>query len=172
MCSQYLPLKQYLRDARNFLRKYCNIRSKDSDAIAYVAYYGMMADKRYDPEKSADRDAYRNLNYKFAVKNIKSEYVKYKDCLIKSLDFELSENTNLYNFLEAKSSDVKSIIDREYIDYLLNNSSLSDRDQEMIRMYFFDNATMSEIATKYNISKNRVSVIINKSLDKIKEANE
>lgn len=162
-------MNEYLKGAKKCVRKHFRLKSKDDEVISYVAYHGMLADKKFDPEKSQNRDAFRNSNYLFAVKRLKYNYIKYKDLLIKSLDAELKENTSLYNFLENKSNDIKQIEDKEYLSYLINNSELSVRDKEIIYLYFFENSTMKEIAEKYLISTARVSVIINNVLDRIRK---
>lgn len=47
---------------------------------------------------------------------------------------------------------------------------LTDRQQEMIVMYYFDDITMQEIADEFGVTKQNVSRIIKRGLKRIKNS--
>ena len=73
---QYLKLNDYLREARGILGKRLPFLRDDEDSISYIAYHGMMADKRFDAKISDNRKKYRYYNYLFAVKKLVGSWKK------------------------------------------------------------------------------------------------
>lgn len=70
---------------------------------------------------------------------------------------------------ESSLSFVNHIIDRSYLEYLINRSSLKGVEKDMLRKYFIEDRNMTEIAYMYQVSLTLVSNRINKSLRKLRD---
>ena len=70
--------------------------------------------------------------------------------------------------IEDKSIDVESfVINKLDIGNLLNK--LSARNKEIVKLYFFNKVKQKELAQEFNISRNRISEIINESKNILKK---
>ena len=80
----------------------------------------------------------------------------------------LDNNTSLDSIVNVMSSDnsFEQIEKKEVIDIALK--SLDERRQKMIKMRFYDDMTYTEISKVFNITSDRVRVIISISLFRLK----
>ena len=191
MNRDYDSLDIYINLAKKTIVKFCprfyNGLSaemlKNNDAVSDVATAIMYADWRFDPERKGKEGgqktlySYRNQCAIWAIKTyVTNKYKKQKNDI--SLDFDDKESkTAMYsNIKDNKALDPLDIlIDKENqddlsktIDMLLNNSSLSDKQKEQIRMYYLENHTLSEIGKKFGVSREAVRQNIKRALEIIR----
>ena len=190
MQVQYDSLDTYLNLAKKtiskFGPKFYNGLSvemlKNSEAVSDVATAIMYADWRFDPERTGKNGqkktlySYRNQCAIWAIKSyVTNKYKKRKDM---SLDFEIEpESQKLNTTLKDKTamSPLDELIEKEYtenlsknIEYLLNNTCLSEKQKQQIKMYYFDNETLSSIGKKFGVSREAVRQNIKRAIELIR----
>jgi RNA polymerase sigma factor (sigma-70 family) len=191
MQTQYANLDTYLNLAKKTISKfghkfYNGLSSEmlcNNDAVSDVATAIMYADWRFDPSRTGKSGqkktlySYRNQCAIWAIKTyISNKYKKKKDM---SLDFE--SDTDGAATLNSTIPDDRALspldilIEKENklnisqsIEDLLNNSLLSDKQKTQIKMYYFDNQTLSAIGKKFGISREAVRQNIKRAIDIIK----
>lgn len=70
---------------------------------------------------------------------------------------------------ESSLSFVNHIIDRSYLEYLINKSYLKGVEKDTLRKYFIEDRNMTEIACMYQVSLTVVRNRIDKSLRKLRD---
>ena len=155
---------------------------KNEEAISDVATALMYADWRFDDKrtgKSGEKKtlySYRNQCAIWAIKTyVTNKYKKKKNY---SMDYQNGDNDQT---MSAMMPDPKQkcpldiLIDEENtqmlsdgIDYLLSNNLLSIKQKQQIRMYYFEDATLSAIGKKFGVSREAVRQNIKRGLDIIK----
>jgi RNA polymerase sigma factor (sigma-70 family) len=188
-------LSSYIVLARKTISKFSNSicsgistkMLKDEDAIASIANAIMMADWRWDSEYESKtgtkktRYSYRNQCAIWAIQTyISKNFAKPKKInKVYSLDevVESDGSYNNYSFVEdskTQSPDNILIAQEEYanlndtIQALLNLESLSDRQKDYIKLYYFENYTFEKIGQKYNITREAVRQGLNKAIETIR----
>lgn len=164
---QYLKLNDYLREARGILGKRLPFLRDDEDSVSYVAYHGMMADKRFDVKKSDDRKKYRYCNYLFAVKKLVGNWKKNK-----KFHEECIEN-NLYDLatdnLSISQNPETIFLKKETINDIFNRTDiLSERDLRILKEYMINGANLGEIGEMENISNQRVYFLLNRTINRLR----
>lgn len=154
---------------------------KNEEAISDVATALMYADWRFDANregKSGQKKtlySYRNQCAIWAIKTyITNKYKKRKDY---SMDFD-NDSDQTMNALIADNKQkqpIDIILENEQsielsksMEALLDNDVLSSKQKQQIRMYYFDNATLSTIGKKFGVSREAVRQNIKRGLDLIK----
>jgi RNA polymerase sigma factor (sigma-70 family) len=154
---------------------------KNEEAISDVATALMYADWRFDENrqgKSGQKKtlySYRNQCAIWAIKTyITSKYKKRKDY---SMDFD-NDNDQTMNTLIAdirQKQPVDILLENEQteelsksIETLLDNNILSSKQKQQIRMYYFEDATLSTIGKKFGVSREAIRQNIKRGLDLIK----
>lgn len=191
MQKQFDSLDTYICLAKKIISKfgpkfYNGLSSemlKNPDAVSEVATAIMYADWRFDPDRKGKSGqqktiySYRNQCALWAIKTyITSKYKKRKDI---SLDFDNdSESTKMSNtIIDHKNPCPLSIlIDKEEkdnirsdIEQILNSNLLSDKQKEQIKMYYFEDKTLSAIGKKFGVSREAVRQNIKRAIELIKE---
>jgi RNA polymerase sigma factor (sigma-70 family) len=154
---------------------------KNEEAISDVATSLMYADWRYDSDRSGKTGlkktlySYRNQCAIWAIKTyITTRYKKKKNF---SLDYNNDNDQTLSEMLEDTSAEspLDFLIEKERlanleqtIKDLLDNDSLSVKQKTQIRMYYFEDKTLSEIGKEFGISREAVRQNIKRGLDLIK----
>jgi len=154
---------------------------KNEEAISDVATAIMYADWRFDPNrvgKSGQQKtlySYRNQCAIWAIQTyITNKYKKRKHYSIdnnSSEDINYSNNivdTKCHNPLTQLINVEEESILSDSIDQLLNSSMLSEKQQQQIRMYYFDGKTLSEIGKQFGVSREAVRQNIKRGLDIIR----
>jgi RNA polymerase sigma factor (sigma-70 family) len=192
---QFEPLSFYVTLAQKTISKFANAFAgniskemlKSEDAISSVANAIMMADWRWDKNRTGEtgqqktKYSYRNQCAIWAIKSYigrkKNKKHSKKDLYLtdKSSDEEIS----LLDFISSDVSDpLDSIIDDEnqaniknYLDTILSPDSniLTERQSEYIKLYFFENHTFAEIGDRFNITREAVRQGIKKAIQKIRK---
>jgi RNA polymerase sigma factor (sigma-70 family) len=191
MNKQFDSLDTYISLAKKTISKfgpkfYNGLSSemlKNPDAISDVATAIMYADWRYDPERKGESGqqktiySYRNQCALWAIKTyVTAKYKKRKDI---SLDFDNDQESSSLNstIVDHKNpSPVSLLIEKEEsenlkdnIQNLLDTEILSDKQRQQIRMYYFDNETLSSIGKKFGVSREAVRQNIKRGLDLIRQ---
>jgi RNA polymerase sigma factor (sigma-70 family) len=154
---------------------------KNEEAISDVATALMYADWRFDENregKSGQKKtlySYRNQCAIWAMKTyVTNKYKKRKDY---SMDYD-NENDQSMNSMIAdhkQKCPLDTIIDEERaellsdaINCLLDNSMLSAKQKQQIRMYYFEDATLSAIGQKFGVSREAIRQNIKRGLELIR----
>lgn len=154
---------------------------KNEEAISDVATALMYADWRFDENregKSGQKKtlySYRNQCAIWAIKTyVTNKYKKRKDY---SMDYD-NDNDQSMNSMIAdpkQISPLDTIIDEEKaellsdaIDCLLDNDMLSTKQKQQIRMYYFEDATLSAIGQKFGVSREAIRQNIKRGLELIR----
>jgi RNA polymerase sigma factor (sigma-70 family) len=186
-------LKTYLLLAKKTISKfgskfYSGLSAKmlkDEDAIASIANAMMMADWRWDENRlglngaKKTRYSYRNQCALWAMKTyVSKDHKPTKKNKVYSLDYTVDNNdTQLYSLSEDKKSmqPEEILINQEQtenlsktINDLLTLKSLSDRQKDYIKLYYFESYTFDQIGKKYGITREAVRQGLNKALTLIK----
>lgn len=159
---------------------------KNEEAISDVATAIMYADWRFDESRvgktglKKTKYSYRNQCALWAIKTYVTS--KYKSKKHFSLDQSLGEfsDENGYNYMiKDCPSPVDLIIEdeekhnlSETVDILLNSNLLSDKQKQQIKMYYFDNYTLSKIGKHFGVSREAVRQNIKRGLDLIRSCDE
>lgn len=158
---------------------------KDEDAISGIANAIMMADWRWDDNRiglngaKKTKYSYRNQCALWAIKTyVSKEHKHSKKKKAYSLDY-MSEDSD--TGLHSLSADTKCeqpddiLIKNEesqnlssLINQLLSLDSLSDKQKDYIKLYYFESYTFEEIGNKYGITREAVRQGLNKALDTIR----
>lgn len=153
----------------------------DNDAVSDVATAIMYADWRFDPNRkgkggqSKTLYSYRNQCAIWSIKTYITNRYKKKDNL--SIDFDNAINS-ISSIIENKKdiSPIDTMIMEESnhniitnINKLLQNNALTTKQREQIKLYYFNNMTLSEIGKKFDISREAVRQNIKRGLSIIRE---
>ena len=153
---------------------------KDEDAIASIANAIMMADWRWDENRTGLNGAkktkysYRNQCALWAMQTYVSKEHKHTNKnKVYSLDYS-DDDTDLHGLspdLDTNKPDTIVMQQEEkdnlssLIQQLLSLNSLSDRQKDYIRLYYFESNTFEQIGQKYGITREAVRQGLNKALD-------
>lgn len=191
---QYDSLSSYISLAKKTIAKFSpqfyNSLSKEmlsnEEAISDVATALMYADWRFDPNRKGQNGlnktlySYRNQCAIWAIKTYVTKKYKNQNKGEYSLDqhlFSDKDNVNRYDLISNNlaKDPLSIIINKESkqeisknIKLLLDNSQISDRQKQQIRMYYFENQTLSKIGKHFNISREAVRQSINRALKILK----
>lgn len=154
---------------------------KSEDAIANIANCIMMADWRWDKDRTGStgqqktKYSYRNQCAIWAIKSYISRKYNKK---LKSVDIRSTEDDlSILDIMPSSiSNPVDILIDQEekesvsdYIKIILSdkNTILSDKQKLYLKMYYIDNMTFAEIGKRLNITREAVRQGIKKSIEKM-----
>jgi RNA polymerase sigma factor (sigma-70 family) len=191
MQKQYDSLDAYISLAKKTISKfgpkfYNGLSAemlRSTDAVSDVATAIMYADWRFDPDRPGKGGqkktlySYRNQCAIWAIKTYVSN--KYKKKKNMSLDFDNDDNLSSLNSTikdERLRSPVDILIDKESsenlhssIELLLNNQLLSDKQREQIKLYYFENQTLSAIGKKFGVSREAIRQNLKRAIELIKK---
>ena len=158
---------------------------KDEDAISSVANAMMMADWRWDDTRlglngaKKTKYSYRNQCALWAIKTyVSKEHKHSKKTKAYSLDYMSDDNDSGFHSLSAdtkcqqpddiaiKTEESKNLT--SLIEQLLSLNSLSEKQKDYIKLYYFDSYTFDQIGKKYGITREAVRQGLNKALDIIR----
>lgn len=189
MEKQFDSLDSYISLAKKtiskFAPKFYNGLSvemlKNEEAISDVATALMYADWRFDSNREGKTGlkktiySYRNQCAIWAIKTYVTNKYKKKQNL--SLDHDNDSDQTLNSLIEDKrnKSPIDNLIEKEYlenldstINQLFNNSILTDKQKKQIKMYYFEDKTLSQIGKEFGVSREAVRQNIKRGLDLIK----
>lgn len=183
--STYIALAK--KTISKFAPKFYNGLSKEmlsnEEAVSDVATAIMYADWRFDPERSGKTGlkktlySYRNQCAIWAIKTyVTNKYKKPKNISLNSIGVAESES-ELHNAIPDKNvrQPIDIMIEQESetmlsdsIRSLLEYPVLNDKQKEQIKLYYFENKTLTEIGKLYGVSREAVRQNIKRSLDIIR----
>ncbi|NBW12994.1 MAG: sigma-70 family RNA polymerase sigma factor [Caulobacteraceae bacterium] len=192
MQKQFDSLDSYLGLAKKTISKfapkfYNGLASemlRNNDAISDVATAIMYADWRFNPDrvgKSGQKKtlySYRNQCALWAIKTYVTNKYKKKTNNI-SLDYETDNDIKILN-LSLKDhkaiNPLDTLIEKENkenlteaIQQLFDNSLLSEKQKEQIRLYYFENETLSSIGKKFGVSREAIRQNLKRAIENIKQ---
>ena len=190
MQKQYEDLGTYLKLAKKTISKFGSQfynglsmeMLQNSDAVSDVATAIMYADWRFDSSRkgkgglSKTLYSYRNQCAIWSIKTYITNKYKKKDHM--SLDFETSRHSDLNSIVENKKdiNPIEAIISKESrenlsrtINILLEHHLLTDKQKEQIKLYYFQDKTLSYIGKEFGVSREAVRQNIKRGLEIIRE---
>jgi len=190
MEKQFDSLSSYISLAKKtiskFAPKFYNGLAADmlsnEDAISEIATALMQADWKFDSERvgptglKKTKYSYRNQCVIWAIKTYVTQ--KYKKKPKSSLDFEIGDKDTLSQTIadEKLPNPLDILIKKESEENLKNNISeildsavLNNKQRAQIRMYYYDNYTLSEIGEKYGVSREAVRQNIKRGIQNIQK---
>ena len=195
---QFDSLSDYILLAKKSISKFANkfyngLASKmlkDEDAISSVANAIMMADWRFNENREGSQGikktkySYRNQCAIWAIQSYVTKSHKHNHKLehsIYSLDHMLDsiEEGSLHHCIkDNKTESPETIcIKKEdnnqlanIISDLMNCESLTDKQKEYIKLYYFDDHTFEQIGNKYGVTREAVRQSVNKALVSLRKA--
>lgn len=191
--KQFDSLASYISLAKKtiskFAPKFYNGLHKEmlssEEAVSDVATAIMYADWRFDPDRAGKTGlkktlySYRNQCAIWAIKTYVTN--KYKKSEQKNIRLNFSadnDESDLYSIIPENNvkQPIDLIIEQEEktllsqtIKDLLNYSILNDKQKNQIKLYYFENKTLSEIGKIYGVSREAVRQNIKRGLDLIRE---
>lgn len=182
--STYISLakKTISKFAPKFYNGLSSEMLKNEEAISDVATAIMYADWRFDANRTGSSGqqktlySYRNQCAIWAIQTFITNKYKKKKCLSIDNHFDNDDSTRAQLIKDNKQSDpLDIIINNETqtnlsntVELLLNSPALSDKQKEQIRMYYFEEKTLSQIGKKYNVSREAIRQNIKRGLDLIR----
>lgn len=175
--QQFDSLDSYISLAKKtiskFAPKFYNGLSKEmlmnEEAISDVATAIMYADWRYDDTRvgktgmKKTKYSYRNQCAIWAIKTyITNKYrSNSKTQSIHSIKDDEDVSVDLIDIKQRQPQDILMEIEfydilKNNLEELLNNELLSEKQKQQIKMYYYDDMTLSEIGKKFNISREAV----------------
>ena len=175
--KQFDSLDSYISLAKKtiskFAPKFYNGLSKEmlmnEEAISDVATAIMYADWRYDKSRvgktgmKKTKYSYRNQCAIWAIKTyITNKYrSNSKTQSIHSMKDDEDVSVDLIDIKQRQPQDILMEIEfydilKNNLEELLNNELLSEKQKQQIKMYYYDDMTLSEIGKKFNISREAV----------------
>ena len=128
---------------------------EDLTQEASIALY--KAVKKFNPEKNVNFSTYCIIHIKFALQNyIKTKITKHEKLLDLS-DFDFENIPDNYKSNNDLVLDINSLLNR-----------FSYRTRSILEMYYLNDVSMPEIGKIVGLSKQRVSIIINSALIRLR----
>ena len=183
--STYMSLAK--KTISKFAPKFYNGLSREmlnnEEAVSDVATAIMYADWHFDENRTGKsgqkktKYSYRNQCAIWAIKTyITNKYKRQKKYL--SLDQNIKDDASNdgYSYVSDRSlSPLDILIENENesnikndIKQLMDSSLLSDKQKEQIKMYYFDQQTLSKIGKSFGISREAVRQNIKRGLESIR----
>lgn len=159
---------------------------KSEDAIASVANSIMMADWRWDENRTGKtgekktKYSYRNQCAIWGIKSYitRKGHKKHKVFVDHLVNKNYQDNVSLLDIVATEKIDPVDIAisnetdtkNKEYVAQILseNNSLISARQKEYIKLYYFENKTFAEIGKMFNITREAVRQGIKKAFVKLR----
>lgn len=192
MEQEFENLSTYITLAKKIISKfapgfYSTLRQEllsNEDAIADIASAIMIGDWKWDKDrtgfegKKKTRYSYRNQCGIWAIKTyITNKYKKQNNHL--SIENKNSEfDTSFSDHIRDKPEYDPSLIaeNNEYHENLKNNIEdiltsglITDKQAEQIKLYYFQDKTLSEIGNEFGVTREAIRQNIQKGLTKIKQ---
>ena len=154
----------------------------NEDAISDIATAIMSADWKFDANRvgptglKKTQYSYRNQCVIWAMKT--SVTHKYKQKTHSSLDFDIGDKDSLSKTIadDKSSNPLDVIMEREEKDNLkknlqdiLESDILNDKQRNQIKMYYYENKTLSQIGKVFGVSREAVRQNIKRGLQNIRK---
>jgi RNA polymerase sigma factor (sigma-70 family) len=186
--SIYISLAK--KTISKFAPKFYNGLSKEmlsnEEAVSDVATAIMYADWRFDPDRKGKNGqqktlySYRNQCAIWAIKTYVTQKYKHKDRKSFSLDQtikNLEDSSTGYDMLVnvSEKSPLDNLIDQETateitdnINSLLSSNLISEKQKQQLKMYYFDDYTLSKIGEHFGVSREAIRQSIKRAIEIIR----
>lgn len=133
---------------------------KDNDLFGSFVSTVMIADHEFNTQKQLNNslEAFRANRLKWAIKN----HFRF---MAKKSQIHLMDNDHIYGISDGIQYD-HIVENREFLDFILNDSLLDDIEQRCIIMKY-EGFTLEEIGDKINLTKQRAQQIIKSARAKL-----
>ena len=166
-------LKDYWNEAKRVIGRWGQWEWQlDDECVAFVAYWMMRADWKYDPTKGAKRSTYRISSGRWALVSwagkLKKQNAKAKETL--SLNYEIKDGDDSYvefgdSLIQREPEENPAI---ELVGKLVDHDCLSKVMKLYLKRYYVDGYNCVEIAEEFSISKQAVSEGIRRGISRLK----
>jgi RNA polymerase sigma factor (sigma-70 family) len=136
---------------------------RDEDAIAFIAEHLMRGSMRWKEDGGRTLNSYLNQCADWAIKRWILNKKNASKQNIFSLDYLISEDNDLYNYIADKA-----IPSETSIEHIIDKPYLNDTQKTCLRMKFVDNMTYRAIGTALKKSGARIEQIISRALEKLR----
>ena len=166
-------LDSYWHEAKCVIGKWGQSHwNSDDECVAFVAYWMMRADWKYDPDKGAKMSTYRINAGRWALVSWANKLKKRTEDSNKTLSLNVPTKTNgeyldLCDELPAKED--KSEINNEIAEKIIGNNCNSEKLQRYLRLYYIDGYNCTEIAHMSGVSKQAVNEGIRRAIAILRE---
>ena len=190
MEKQFDSLDTYIALAKKtiskFAPKFYNGLAADmlsnEDAISDIAFALMQADWKFDGERvgktglKKTQYSYRNQCVIWAIKTYVTH--KYKRKVKSSLDHEIGDKDTLSQTIadDRIMDPLDTIIQHEErenlkqnVADLLDSDILNDKQRQQIKMYYYDNKTLSQIGCHFGVSREAIRQNIKRGIHNIRK---
>jgi len=153
---------------------------KNEEAVSDVATALMYADWRFDETRKGKGGqqktlySYRNQCAIWAIKTyVTNKYKKRKNYSLDENNEDLKFNALVPDKNQRCPLDIiiedeeKNILESD-IETILSSPAISEKQKEQIKMYYFDDQTLSQIGKRFGVSREAVRQNIKRGLDIIK----
>lgn len=184
---EYETLEEYTKIAKKTISKFGNRMYpsltktflKNDEFVSEVATAIMTADWKWDPSRTGKSSgmkktlySYRNQCAIWAIKTLMtkkykkdkkhSDFLKY--CKTQDKNTLVSDQTPEYDAsLKEETNNLK-----DDVRALLDCSPITQKQKDIIRMYFFEKKTFSEIGMHYNVTREAIRQNLKKGLEIIR----
>lgn len=169
--NSLLTMPEYVTIAEKFLSK----RSLpiDDEAISYIVYYMVKADSRWDGRGS--KPAFRGQYAWYGLtKWLRKRNKSRPKCI--SLDNKLhhqamssmQDNCFAHTVTPPQTDFVQDIMNRDIIDFIRNADRISDKNKDILFAYYLEGYTLEELGYRYNVTRERIRQILEKTLEKVR----
>lgn len=185
---EYATLDEYTDIAKKTISKFgsklypslMKTLINNEEFVSEVAEAIMTADWKWDPSRTGKVSgkkktlySYRNQCAIWAIKTIiTKQYKKTK----KNSDFlSYVKNQNKDNLIctETPETNISNSEEKEklktQVHHLINNSPITDKQKNIIQMYYFQDKTFAEIGKSYNVTREAIRQSMKKALETIKQ---
>ena len=185
---EYATLNEYTDIAKKTISKFgsklypslMKTLINNEEFVSEVAEAIMMADWKWDPSRTGKVSgkkktlySYRNQCAIWAIKTIiTKQYRKTK----KSSDFlSYIKNQDKEQLICSETPETNASDNEEreklksQVSDMINNSPITDKQKNIIQMYYFQDKTFAEIGKSYNVTREAVRQSMKKALEIIKQ---
>ena len=164
-------LDDYWHEARRVIGKWGQMHWQyDDECLAFVSYWMMRADWKYDPTKGAKRSTYRVNAGRWALVSWANKLKKRNNVQTASLNVATKidgEYIDLSDTMPDKKS--RPEFDNEVTEHIISHGCNSKKLQNYLRKYYILGYNCSEIAEMQGVSKQAVNEGIRRAILRLKE---
>ena len=169
-------LNSYWHEARRVIGKWGQVHWQyDDECIAFVSYWMMRADWKYDPNKGAKMSTYRINAGRWALVSWANKLKKRAEEGSKTLSLNVPTKIDGEYFDmcdEIPDREDSSKINNEIAEKIVSNNCNSEKLQHYLRLYYVDGFNCTELAEMQGVSKQAVNEGIRRAISRLKEQKE
>ena len=163
-------LDHYLIQAKKCITKYGNVINPDDDFVSFVAYYMMLADWRFDPDKGVRKGTFRLSYAKGAIKMYFRSKKSFANSMPQLDNYREGDTTEGTRHITPYIADYDMAPEhKEKIDIIFQEMrTLDPRERYVLTQVLLNDRRYSSLSRELSISKQGVRNIYDKALHKTK----